>query len=116
MRHLERSLAAACDASGDQFGNVRGRCRRPKSWPNETDRSDYPVETQFDYVTIACFLAMAGAFFMLTARQPRTLLHLLVAGSAFAIANQLGNAGDVVLALILIIGAMAYSVIIIWQG
>jgi hypothetical protein len=74
------------------------------------------VETQFDYVTIACFLVMAGAFFMLTPRQPRTLLHLLLAGTAFAIANQLGNAGDIVIASILIIGAIVYSAIIIWHG
>ncbi len=74
------------------------------------------METQFDYVTIACFLAMAGAFFILTAREPRTLLYLLISGVAFAIANQLGNAGDIVLASIVIVGAMAFAVITIWQG
>jgi hypothetical protein len=49
--------------------------------------------TLFDIATVAWFLAMACAVFMLTARQPRTLLHLLLTGIAFAVANQLGNAG-----------------------
>lgn len=72
--------------------------------------------TLFDIVTVACFLGMAGAFFMLTARQPRTLLHLLVAGIAFAVANQLGNAGYAFLGLILIIAGIGYAIIVIRHG
>jgi hypothetical protein len=72
--------------------------------------------TLFDFVTVACFLAMAGAFFMLTARQPRTLLHMLLAGIAFAVANQLGNAGYDLLGSILIIAGIGYAVIIVRQG
>jgi hypothetical protein len=71
--------------------------------------------TLFDYVTVACFLAMAGAFFLLTAREPRTLLHLLVVGIAFAIANQVGNAGYTLLAATLIIAGAAYAILIIRQ-
>jgi hypothetical protein len=56
---------------------------------------------------------MAGAFFILTAREPRTLLHLLVVGAAFAIANQVGNAGYSVPAAILIIAGIAYATMII---
>ena len=72
--------------------------------------------TLFDFVTVACFLGMAGAFFSLTARQPRTLLHLLLAGIAFAVANQLGNAGYDLLGSILIIAGIGYAIIIIRQG
>ena len=74
------------------------------------------MATAFDYVTVACFLAMAGGFFILAARAPRTLLHLLLAGIAFAVANQVGNAGHTLLALILIIAGIAYAAMIIRQG
>lgn len=73
------------------------------------------MATVFDYVTVACFLSMVGAFFILTAREPRTLLHLLVAGLSFAIANQVGNAGYTVLAIILIIAGILYAALIIRQ-
>ena len=72
--------------------------------------------TLFDFATVACFLAMAGAFFMLTARQPRTLLHLLLAGITFAVANQLGNTGYDFFGLILIVVGIGYAVIVIRQG
>ena len=72
--------------------------------------------TLFDFATVACFLAMAGAFFMLTARQPRTLLHLLLAGVAFAVANQLGNADYALFGLVLIIVGAGYAIIVIRQG
>lgn len=72
--------------------------------------------TLFDFMTVACFLAMAGAFFTLTARQPRTLLHMLLSGIAFAVANQLGNAGYDVFGLILIVVGVGYAIIIIRQG
>jgi hypothetical protein len=71
------------------------------------------VETQFDYATVACFLGLAGAFFTLTAREPRTLLHFLLAGVVFAIANQVGNAGYVVLGTLLIIAGLAYAAAIV---
>ncbi len=71
------------------------------------------MATMFDYVTVACFLAMAGAFLILTAREPRVLLHVLVAGIAFAIANQVGNAGYTILAAVLIIVGVAYAAITI---
>ena len=64
-------------------------------------------------MTVACFLGIAGAFFMLTERQPRTLLHLLLAGVAFAVANQLGNAGHTISAVILILAGIAYAAIIV---
>ena len=71
------------------------------------------MATMFDYVTVACFLGMAGAFFILTAREPRTLLHVLIAGTAFAIANQVGNAGYTILAAALIIVGILYAAVTI---
>jgi len=69
------------------------------------------VETLFDYVTVACFLAIVGAFFALTDRRPRTLLHLLLSGAAFAIANQLGNAHHTISGTILIVAGISYAAI-----
>jgi hypothetical protein len=71
------------------------------------------MATLFDYLTVACFLVMAGGFFLLTARDPRTLLHLLVVGAVFAIANQVGNAGYTILATVLIIVGIVYAAVTI---
>ena len=69
--------------------------------------------TLFDFATVACFFGLVGAFFLLTARRQRTLLHLLPSGIAFAVANQLGNAGYGLSAVILIIAGIGYAVIIV---
>ena len=69
--------------------------------------------TLFDFATVACFFGLEGAFFQLTARRQRTLLHLLLSGIAFAVANQLGNAGYDLSAVILIIAGIAYAAIIV---
>ena len=80
---------------------------------DETNRIDRPVATLFDYVTVACFLVMAGAFFLLTERRSQTQLHLLLVGIAFAIANQLGNADHQVLGSILIVAGVTYAAAIV---
>jgi len=72
--------------------------------------------TLFDFVTVACFFAMAGAFFILTEREPQTLLHMVLAGIAFAVANQLGNGGYAFFGSILIIAGIGYAGIAIWKG
>jgi hypothetical protein len=69
--------------------------------------------TLFDFATVACFLGLVGAFFLLTTRRPRTLLHLLLSGISFAVANQLGNADHVISAVILTIAGIGYTVIIV---
>ena len=74
------------------------------------------MATPFDYVTVACFFVMVGAYFFLTDRGPQTLLHLMLAGIAFAIANQLGDADYQVLGSILIVAGVAYAAIIIRAG
>ena len=69
--------------------------------------------TLFDYATVACFLGLVGAFFLLTARRPQTLLHFLLSGIAFAVANQLGNADHGVSGVILIIAGIGYAAMIV---
>jgi hypothetical protein len=71
------------------------------------------VVTLFDYLTVACFLATAAAFFMRTALHPRTLLHALLACAALAVANQLGNAGFIVFGSILMATGIGYAIMII---
>ncbi len=56
---------------------------------------------------------MAIALFMLTERESRTLLQLLVSGVVFAVANQLGNAGWTVFALVLVAAGVAYAMLVI---
>ena len=51
------------------------------------------LTTIFDYVTIADFLIAAFAFLILTERDARTLVRVLISGIVFAIANQVGNHG-----------------------
>ena len=68
------------------------------------------METPFDFATVACFLGLVGVFFLLTARSHRTLLHLLLSGIAFAVANQLGNAGYGLAGAILIFAGIGYAV------
>lgn len=73
------------------------------------------MTTLFDLVTVTCFAALVLAFFQLTDRQTRTLLQLVLAGVVFAVANQLGNAGSALLAVVLIVAGVAYASLIIWS-
>ncbi len=69
--------------------------------------------TPFDFLTVACFLGLIIAFFVLTQRSPRTLIHLLFCGVVFAIANQIGNTGSMLFALILIAAGVVYATLVI---
>jgi len=69
--------------------------------------------TFFDFLTIACFMGLVLAFFQLTSREPRMLLHFLLCGVIFAVANQVGNAGSTVFALCLIAASIGYAVLVI---
>ena len=66
------------------------------------------MATFFDVITVACFIAMVIAFFQFTNRESKTLLHFIIAGMVFAIANQVGNGGGTILALILIFAGAGY--------
>ncbi len=68
--------------------------------------------TVFDVLTVACFVALAVSFFRFTARDSGTLMKLMLSGIVFAVANQVGNAGSVLLASSLIIAGAGYAVLV----
>ena len=52
---------------------------------------------------------MVGAYFTICNADPQRLPHFLVSGVLFAIANQLGNAGQTVIAIIILLTGAAYA-------
>jgi hypothetical protein len=66
------------------------------------------METLFDIVTVTCFVGLVIAFFRFTDRNRRTLIEFVLAGFALAVANQVGNAGQTVLAVSLILGSLGF--------
>jgi hypothetical protein len=73
------------------------------------------MTTFFDVVTVTCFVALVIGFFQFTDRNTRALVHFLVAGVVFAVANQVGNHGETVLALILMAAGAGYAVLVVRQ-
>jgi TM2 domain-containing membrane protein YozV len=71
--------------------------------------------TLFDIVTVASFCGLVLAFFFLTERDHRTLLHFGVSGIVLAVANQVGNAGQTIFALVLVIAGIGYAAVIAWR-
>ena len=65
--------------------------------------------TLFDVISVTCFIGLVIAFFRFTEQDTRTLLQFLVSGIAFAIANQVGNAGSAALATVLVIAGVGYA-------
>jgi predicted branched-subunit amino acid permease len=74
------------------------------------------MTTPFDFLTVACFIALVIAFFRLTERDLRTLLHMFLSGIAFAVANQVGNAGSPLLALVLIAAGVGYAALVVGRS
>lgn len=70
------------------------------------------MTTFFDVVTVTCFAALVIAFFQFTDRETRTLVHFILAGIVFAVANQVGNAGSTILAIVLILAGVTYAFLI----
>lgn len=70
------------------------------------------MSTFFDVVTVTCFVGLVIAFFQFTDRETKTLVHFILAGLVFAVANQVGNAGSMLLASILILAGIGYAVLI----
>jgi len=68
--------------------------------------------TFFDVVTVTCFAGLVIAFFQFTNRETRTLVQFILAGVLFAIANQVGNGGSMILALILILAGVTYAALV----
>ncbi len=74
------------------------------------------METAFDILTVACFAGLVIAYFQFSKRDIRTLMHLMISGAAFAIANQMGNAGLSMFALILIVAGAGYAALVVQKG
>ena len=70
------------------------------------------MTTFFDVVTVTCFVGLVIAFFQFTDRETRTLVHFILAGVVFAVANQVGNAGSAVLAVLLMVAGVVYAAMI----
>jgi hypothetical protein len=71
--------------------------------------------TLFDIVSVASFIGLVLAFFIWTARDNRNLLHFVIAGVVFAVANQVGNAGQSFFAFVLIVAGIAYAFVMTWR-
>jgi hypothetical protein len=71
------------------------------------------MTTFFDVVTVTCLVAMVIGFFQFTNRDTRTLVHLVLAGIVFAVANQVGNSGSTILAIIMIVAGAGYAVLVV---
>jgi hypothetical protein len=70
------------------------------------------MATLFDIVTVTCFVGLVLAFFRWTERDTRTLIHFLVSGVVFAVANQVGNAGGWIFAAALIVAGIGYAALV----
>jgi len=70
------------------------------------------MSSAFDLITVACFAVLVAAFFQLTDRKTRTLVHFVIAAVVFAVANQVGNGGQTLLAATLIVAGAGYAVIV----
>jgi hypothetical protein len=71
------------------------------------------MTTFFDVVTVTCFVGLVVAFFQFTDRETRTLAHFILAGVVFAVANQIGNAGSPILALVMILAGAIYAALVV---
>jgi hypothetical protein len=71
--------------------------------------------TLFDIVSVASFIGLVLAFFFWTERDNKTLLHFVISGAVFAVANQVGNAGQTIFAFVLLIAGMAYAIVMAWR-
>lgn len=71
------------------------------------------MATLFDVVTVTSFVGLVVAFFQFSDREIRTLVHFMLAGIVFAVANQVGNAGHFILAAGLILAGILFAVLVI---
>jgi len=74
---------------------------------------DARMLTVYDFVTVTCFICVVLTYFMFTEGGTKVLAHFMLPAAAFAIANQLGNAGMNVLAVVLILAGIGYTYIIV---
>ncbi len=69
--------------------------------------------TVYDVVTVVCFICVALTYFLFTEGGVKILAHFMLPAASFAIANQVGNAGMNVLAVILIGAGIGYTYLIL---
>ncbi len=69
--------------------------------------------TVYDAVTVVCFICVVLTYFIFTEGGMKLLAHFMLPAAAFAIANVVGNAGNNVLAVILIAAGIGYTYIIV---
>jgi hypothetical protein len=70
------------------------------------------MATFFDVITVTSFAGLVLAFFQFTNREIRILLHFLMVGVVLAVANQVGNAGEIILAFVLILAGVGYAIVV----
>jgi hypothetical protein len=68
------------------------------------------MSTIFDFLTVGAFVTMAGAYFYLANGDQKVLFRLMVPAISFAVANQLGNKGFPVFAVVLLVAGAAYAI------
>ena len=73
------------------------------------------MSTIFDVITVTCFVGLVLAYFRFSDRELRTLSYLLVSGCVFAVANQVGNTGSVILATVLIGAGIGWAYLVVRQ-
>lgn len=78
------------------------------------------MTTVYDFLTVGCFACIVLTYFMFTEGGMKVLAHFMLPAAAFAIANQVGNAGLKMgnawmdaLAFILIAAGIGYAYIIV---
>jgi hypothetical protein len=70
----------------------QGKARQPKAGRGGCRRARF-MGTVYDIVTVTCFACVVLTYFMFTEGGMKVLAHFMLPAAAFAIANQLGNAG-----------------------
>jgi hypothetical protein len=70
------------------------------------------MATFFDVITVTCFVGLVIAYFQFTDRSTRTLLNFLLVAIVLAVANQVGNGGSTILALILILSGIGFTLVV----
>lgn len=68
------------------------------------------MSTIFDFATVAAFLALVAAYLAWGKGDQKLLMHLFVSAVAFAIANQLGNRGMELFAVLVLAAGAGYAV------
>ena len=74
------------------------------------------MTTAFDFLTVACFAGLVVVYFSSPERDARTLMHLSVSAIAFAVANQVGNSGFTLFALVLVVAGAGYAALVVKKG